>query len=170
MNNKEILDKFITELKTGPSCSRFNITGEIAEGGMGKIHFATDKPIGRRVALKVLHEKLQSSDESCIQFIEEARITGLLEHSNIVPVYTIDVDEQDKLYFTMKFIDGDSLLTIIEQIKNENKDYIKYYSQFMLLRIFRKVCDAVSFAHSKGIVHRDIKPENIVIDEDGKQI
>ena len=164
----DILDKFIAELKSEKSNGRFDITGEIAEGGMGKIHFATDKPIGRRVALKRLHEQLQNDKDSCIQFIEEARITGMLEHSNIVPVHTIDIDDQDKLYFTMKYIDGDSLLTIIDQLNKENPDYINYYSQFMLLRIFRKVCDAVSFAHSKNIVHRDIKPENIMIGDYGE--
>ncbi|MCH2207282.1 MAG: protein kinase [Lentisphaerales bacterium] len=168
MSNKEILDKFIAELKSEQNSSRFEVTGDIAEGGMGKIHFATDKPIGRRVALKRLHDTLQNDEEARIQFIEEARITGMLEHSNIVPVHTIDVDEQDKLYFTMKYIDGDSLLTIIEQLEKENEEYISYYSQFMLLRIFRKVCDPVSFAHSKDIVHRDIKPENIMIGDHGE--
>ncbi|MCM8529707.1 MAG: protein kinase [Lentisphaeraceae bacterium] len=168
MTNKEILDTFIKELKDGSQSSNYNITGDIAEGGMGKVYFAEDKPIGRKVALKILHDNLQKEDDACIQFIEEARITGLLEHSNIVPVHTIDVNEKEQLYFTMKFVDGDSLLTIVDQLKNENSEYIKYYSQFMLLRVFRKVCDAVSYAHSKGIVHRDIKPENIMIGDYGE--
>ena len=147
---------------------KYEILSEISTGGMGKVFLANDKTVDRKVALKILHEDLQKDPEARKRFIEEAKITGKLEHSNIVPVHSLGLNEEEKLYFTMKYVDGDSLLKVISQLTKGNEDYRRHYTEFMLLSIFRKVCDAVSYAHSKSVLHRDIKPENIMVSDYGE--
>ena len=166
MDTKEKLQELIELLKN--SDSNIQIKSDIARGGMGQVSLANDSSISRDIALKVLHDDLQKDESMCLQFVEEARITGLLEHSNIVPVHSLGINDKDQIYFTMKFVDGDPLLTVIEEMAADNEDYLEYYTQFMMLSVFHKVCDAISFAHSKGIVHRDIKPENIMIGDYGE--
>ena len=144
------------------------ITSEVASGGMGKVFAAYDKSIRRHVAMKVLKDELNLSEEAAVQFVEEVQITGQLEHPNIVPVHQLGIGEDNNLFFTMKLVEGESLKQVIDALKDRVLEYEEYYNQFMLLTIFRKVCDAVSFAHSKGIVHRDLKPENIMVGEYGE--
>ena len=168
MAEDEDIEKLKEVLRTRKDGSNIEITGDIAVGGMGKVFLAKDKIIDREIAFKVLHEEMEQDNDLYRQFVDEARITGLLEHSNIVPVHSLGINSEDHVYFTMKYVDGDSLLAVIEQISSGNQDYIDYYTQFARLRIFRKVCDAVSFAHSKNIVHRDIKPENIMVGSYGE--
>jgi eukaryotic-like serine/threonine-protein kinase len=166
VDTKDSYEELIAKIRS--KSDSFEIVNAIAKGGMGQVSLAKDKTIQRNIAVKVLHKEYQDDQDMCRHFIDEARITGQLEHSNIVPVHTVGIDQDDTLYFTMKFVDGDSLLAIIEQLNNRNEEYRQYYTQFMLLRTFRKVCDAVSFAHSKNILHRDIKPENIMIGDFGE--
>ncbi|MCM8539823.1 MAG: protein kinase [Lentisphaeraceae bacterium] len=163
MIEDEDIEKLKKLLKTREDGSNIEITGDIAVGGMGRVLLAKDKIIDREIAFKVLHEDMEENNEMYRQFVDEARITGLLEHSNIVPVHSLGINAEGHVYFTMKFVNGDSLLEAIEQLSKGNQEYLDYYTHFMRLRIFRKVCDAVSFAHSKNVLHRDIKPENIMI-------
>lgn len=144
------------------------ITSEVATGGMGKVYAAYDQSIRRHVAMKVLKDELNMSEEAAVQFVEEVQITGQLEHPNIVPVHQLGMDEKNNLFFTMKLVEGESLKQVIDALKDRVTEYEDYYNQFMMLTIFRKVCDAISFAHSKGIVHRDLKPENIMVGEYGE--
>ena len=95
---------------------KFVVESEIAHGGMGKVFLAYDKTVNRKVALKILHDDLQKKPEARHRFLEEAKITGKLEHSNIVPVHSIGINEDEKLYFTMKYVDGDSLLKVISNL------------------------------------------------------
>lgn len=168
MADDEDIEKLKSILKSREDGSNIEIVGDIAVGGMGKVFLAKDQIIDREIALKVLHEGMEADNDLYRQFVDEARITGLLEHSNIVPVHSLGINKEGRVCFTMKFVDGDSLLEVIEQISKGNPDYLDYYTQFMRLRIFRKICDAVAFAHSKNIVHRDIKPENIMIGDYGE--
>ena len=168
MTEDQDIERLKNLLRTREDGSNIEITSEIAVGGMGKVSLAKDKIIDREIAYKVLHENMEEDKDLYRQFVDEARITGLLEHSNIVPVHTLGINTEGHVYFTMKFVNGDTLLEVIEQISHGNQDYLDYYTQFMRLRIFRKVCDAVAFAHSKNIVHRDIKPENIMIGDYGE--
>ena len=168
MIEDEDIEKLKNLLRTREDGSNIEITGDIAVGGMGKVFLAKDKIIDREIAFKVLHENMENDNNLYRQFVDEARITGLLEHSNIVPVHSLGIDKNGHVYFTMKYVNGDSLLEVIEQLSKGNQEYHDYYTHFMRLRIFRKVCDAVSFAHSKNILHRDIKPENIMIGDYGE--
>ncbi len=125
-----------------------------------------DKDTSRDIAMAVMlkEDELSSSP----RFIQEARIAANLEHPNIVPVHDIGVDESGKPYFTMKLISGETLASILRKLAGGSKDYLKKYNLFNLLQIFQKVCDAIAFAHSKGVIHLDIKPENIQVGEYGE--
>lgn len=145
---------------------KYDIAGVSGQGGMGLILDATEATIQRKVAMKVMRQ--EGSHENLGRFIEEARITGMLEHPNIVPVHELGVDENDQVFYTMKFVKGMTLREVLEQLRQKNPDIIALYPLRRLLLIFLRVCDAVAFAHSKGVIHRDLKPENIMLGDFGE--
>ena len=108
-----------------------------------------DKDTSRDIAMAVMLKEDELT--SFPRFIQEARIAANLEHPNIVPVHDIGVDESGKPYFTMKLISGETLASILRKLAGGSKDYLKKYNLFNLLQIFQKVCDAIAFAHSKGV-------------------
>lgn len=137
----------------------------LAAGGMKNISSVKDKSSLRTVALAEL--KGDYSESHIINFYNEARITALLEHPNIVPVYEISHRDGEP-YFTMKEIHGDNLGEIIKGLEKGDDELKKKYTLNALLNIFIKVCDAIAFAHSKNIVHLDLKPDNIHVGEFGE--
>jgi tetratricopeptide (TPR) repeat protein len=145
---------------------RYAVLGEIARGGMGIIVQILDNDIRRPVAMKVCPAEDRS--ERAERFIEEAQITGQLEHPNIVPVHELGVDPSGKVYFTMKLVRGESLEAILGAMAKGDREASEKDSLSRLLQIFLKVCDAVAFAHSKGVIHRDLKPENIMVGKFGE--
>jgi serine/threonine protein kinase len=140
----------------------------VAAGGMGVVHRARDRHIRRGVAMKLMPAEMAESPSKWLRFLEEAQVTGQLEHPNIVPVYDLGVDAQGRLFYTMRFVRGINLSVVLEDIRNGKADTIAQFPLGRLLTILQKACDAVSFAHSKGIIHRDIKPENIMIGDFGE--
>ncbi|MBN2361017.1 MAG: protein kinase [Deltaproteobacteria bacterium] len=143
---------------------RFVDHGEIARGGMSTIRRVTDKSLNRDVAMKVLRADLGADLRSRYRFIEEAQVTGQLEHPNIVPVYEIGVDDAGTYYFTMKLIRGQTLNRYLDALDAATPEERLYRA----LQIFLKVCDALAFAHDRGVIHRDLKPENIMVGEYGQ--
>ncbi len=142
---------------------KYKVITTINRGGMGVILQARDLRIRRTVAMKVMNSKHQFSRENALRFIDEAQLTGQLEHPNIVPVYELGIDEQGEMFYTMKFVKGTTLDDVLRGIRGGDEKTIEKYPLSALLTIFQKVCDAVAFAHAKGVVHRDLKPENIMI-------
>ena len=161
---KNTSDGIIDELQRGGS--RYIDPEHIAEGGMKDIYSVQDSTTGRRVALAVL--KKESSKILKENFLREARITAFLQHPNIMPVYDIGIDDGGTPYFTMKLSRGESLQQIINKLRQNNSEYKKKYPLTALIQIFRKVCEAVASAHSKGVIHLDIKPDNIQISSFGE--
>ena len=145
---------------------KYDIGGMIARGGMGVIVDAQEKLLRRKVAMKVMLGI--GSQEELVRFIEEAQITGQLEHPNIVPVYELGVDEQEQVFYTMKFVRGVTLHDVLQFIDAGAAGAAEKYSLSVLLTIFQKVCDALAFAHSKGVIHRDLKPANLMLGEYGE--
>ncbi|MCU0728312.1 MAG: serine/threonine protein kinase, partial [Planctomycetes bacterium] len=148
------------------------MVGEIARGGMGAIVKILDNDIRRPVAMKVI---LGADDPSRLdRFVEEAQVTGQLEHPNIVPVHELGVDAQGRVFFTMKLVKGESLQAILDRIADEFEEGMTAgpardrYPLSRLLAVFLKVCDAVAFAHSKGVIHRDLKPDNVMVGRFGE--
>ncbi len=144
---------------------RYEIRRLIAKGGMGAVLEAYDAALRRRVAMKVLLDV--DSPEHIARFVEEAQVTAQLGHPNIVPVYDINVNERENPFFTMRLLDGFTLWPVLAAMRRGDAGKIAKFSLEELLRILGKVCDALSFAHSRGVVHRDLKPENIMVGEFG---
>jgi serine/threonine protein kinase len=156
---KELLDK-------GASAQeRYVVDREIARGGMGAILRAVDGDIRREVALKVM---LSQDAAKRPRFIEEAQITGQLEHPNIVPVHELSVDAEGRVFFTMKLVRGRSLEDVLKGMRKQPHSGGQKYSLVRLLNVLVNVCHAVAFAHSKGVIHRDLKPSNVMLGDYGE--
>src|SRR2546425_6168799 len=142
---------------------RYLATGEIGRGGMGTVLEGRDLRIQRELAIKVLLERPGLGGRAAERFVDEAQIQGQLEHPNICPVHDLGVDAQGRPFFTMKKVRGRSLEAILEEQRTSAAT--GDFSLRRLLEVLVKVCDAVAFAHSRGILHRDIKPANVMIGE-----
>lgn len=149
---------------TTQNAPRFEDRGELARGGMSQIRTVFDRVILREVAMKVLAP--DRTFEELARFVEEAQITGQLDHPNIVPVHDLEADESGlPTRFTMKLVRG---VTLFERLREcEGRDLGAHEIE-ELLGIILKVCDALSFAHSRGVLHRDLKPSNIMIGSHGQ--
>ena len=144
---------------------RLVIGDEVDAGGMALIRQAYDRNLRRVAALKQLRSELRRDKRVVAAFIEEAQVTAQLDHPNIVPIYELATGPHDELFFTMKYVHGRTLATLLgEGSKNGEAEG----ALFGHLQVFLKVCDAVSFAHSKGVIHRDIKPDNIMVGDFGE--
>jgi serine/threonine-protein kinase len=144
-----------------PPSARLEDRGEIARGGQGVIRKMFDHNLRRYVAQKVMDPNLVHHPDERGRFLDEARITGQLDHPNIVPVYDVVEDDQTT-EFVMKLVEGETLSKRLKRRGKDADDLPRF------LEIFLKVCDAIAFAHSRGVVHRDLKPANIMIGEFGQ--
>jgi len=145
---------------------RFELVGQIAEGGMGRIVLGRDVNLRRTVAIKVISEKLLERKDLVGRFRAEAQIVAQLEHPSIIPIYSCEQTAAGHPAFTMKLIHGRTLTDYVDDCitrcaHNENPDQEHRLST--RLERFIKICDAMKFAHARGVVHRDIKPDNIMI-------
>jgi serine/threonine protein kinase/WD40 repeat protein len=157
----------ITEL-TPSSDAPHNITRFLADGGIGRVWIADDEHLGREVVLKQLLPKSADNAETRDRFVQEAQITGQLQHPNIVPVYSMDQDENNTPFYTMRYIRGDSFDIRIRDIHKECQGNIRSQNLHDLIEEFICVCNAVSYAHGQGIIHCDLKPENVAIGQFGE--
>ena len=140
---------------------RYSDRGVLGRGGMSLVRSMHDQVIARTVAVKTYGVDSPPSAHEHLRFIEEARVTGQLEHPNIVPVY--DLDEGGAGHgpeIVMKQVQGETLARVIQRGGTES---LSQASLEPLLEIFLRVCDAVAYAHSRGVVHRDLKPENVMV-------
>ena len=132
-------------------------------GGIGRVSSCFDPTLDRRVALKVLQSRFQNDQRSRRQFVHEARAMARLEHPNITPVYELGELDDRTPYFTMKEVHGISLLDVLTGLKGADAEVSQRYQLHVLVEIFQRVCEAVGYAHSHGVMHCDLKPENILI-------
>ena len=146
--------------------SRYADSSELGQGAMKLILCSHDSKTLREVARATL--KKSDNQNKVESFLQEAELTAGLEHPNIVPVHDIGIDAAGDPYFTMKLIGGDNLASILTNLAESEAESIKRYGLAELLEIFQKICDAVSFAHSRGVLHLDLKPENIQIGDFGE--
>lgn len=135
---------------------------------MGTVLEVEDRELGRKVAMKVMRLEASASEQARARFVREATVLARLEHPNIVPIHELGRDEEGRLYYTMKLVIGRTLQAVIKGLHVRDPHYIEHYTLDRLLIIFRKVCDALAFAHAKGVLHRDLKPENIMVGEFGE--
>jgi serine/threonine protein kinase/tetratricopeptide (TPR) repeat protein len=138
----------------------YRIIKSLGKGGMGEVFLAYDPLCNRDVALKQIREDLIKHKSIRDRFLREARIAAMLTHPSIIPIYAI-VQGETKTYYTMPFIEGETLKQILRGKKESA-------SIPLLMRLFLSVCQAVSYAHSKQVLHRDLKPENIIVGKYGE--
>jgi serine/threonine protein kinase len=129
------------------SGTRYRLERELGRGGMGVVYEVFDQQLNRRVALKVLAVAGPDS------LLDEARVVAQLEHPGVVPVFDAGRLADDRFYYTMKLVEG----TRLDEYGQGDAPLSDR------LRIFQKICDAVAFAHSRGVLHRDLKPANIMV-------
>ena len=144
---------------------KLETVSELGGGGMGSIRLSLDPHLGRHVAVKALRAELEMDEEEVNRFIAEAQVTGQLEHPNVVPVYALARDEEEQLFFTMKLVRGQTLGQLLDEMGEAR---LEVHNLERLIEIVIKVCDAVAFAHCRGVIHRDIKPENLMIGSFGQ--
>jgi serine/threonine-protein kinase len=132
---------------------------------MGAVRAARDLVVRREVAVKLLHPALARDPANVQSFVEEALVTGQLTHPNIVPLHDLARDARGTVYFTMQRIAGRTLYDILHdpEIPPGSSERLA-----MALDVFLKVCSAVAFAHSRGVIHRDIKVSNVMVGRFGE--
>lgn len=143
---------------------RFETRGTVAKGGMGSIVDVFDHRMQRQVAMKVLHSDLVHRQGEVEIFVREAQITGQLDHPNIVPVHDMGQDIQPP-WFSMKLVQGQSLA---ERFRRLGPGKLPGVEIETFIKAMIKVCDAVAFAHSRGVLHLDLKPHNIMVGSHGQ--
>jgi serine/threonine protein kinase len=148
-----------------PTPPHLRVFREIGRGGMGRIHPATDRNLLRHVALKRLDRELARVPMYKEGFIAEAQMTGQLEHPNIVPVHELSISEEGVPYFTMKLVQGINFDDWLRAPERPPGSTARLEDG---LEIFLKVCDAVAYAHHRGVIHRDLKPENVMVADFGQ--
>lgn len=138
--------------------------GELGRGGMGAVRGAFDRDLERTVAVKALLPGLDEDDAVVTTFLHEARVTALIEHPNVAPVHRLERCPDGSLLLVMKLIDGQTLHDHLAELT------VPWTSETLdsVLSVFVKVCDAVAFAHSRGVVHLDLKSANIMLGSYGQ--
>lgn len=143
----------------------FDSLEKLGEGGMGQVYRVLDRRLGREAALKLLSPAHQHKPVAVKRFLREAQLTARLDHPSIPPVFELGKSSQGQLYMLMRVIEGQDLRSKIDDLHQRDQ-----LSEALpeLLDILAKVCEALAYAHSQGIVHRDIKPSNIMVGQFGE--
>ena len=153
-------DSLLSTLPLKPQ-DRYKFIRSIGFGGMKGVLLVHDRDTGRDVAMAIMPDFRDRPVSDLNRFVREAQITAKLEHPNIVPVHDIGIDASGSPFFTMKYLRGSTLAVILRRLRSGDIETASYYNQNRLLQIFMRVCNAVAFAHSRGICHFDLKPGNI---------
>ncbi len=151
---------------------RFQVIGPHAHGGLGEVFVAFDRELKRPVALKELQASLAHDADAQARFLVEAEVTGSLEHPGIVPVYSLGRYADGRPYYAMHLVQGETLRAAIDRFHHqddaEGSPGAKDLAFRRLLRSVIDACNAVAYAHSRGVIHRDLKPENIMLGQFGE--
>lgn len=146
----------------------YQLVSELQRGGQAAIFLAIQKSTGRRVALKLMFSGPYASELERTRMDQEVRILAALDHPNIVSVVDRGETADGSQYFVMNYVDGRMLNEFLDDFRRDRSEGLRIADVTELLKLFRRICEAVNAAHLRGIVHRDLKPANIVIDAYGE--
>ncbi|WP_254506902.1 serine/threonine-protein kinase [Anatilimnocola floriformis] len=167
-------DRFATIAPAQANEARFQILRPHAEGGLGKVFVARDGELNREVALKEIQPHYANDQYARARFTVEAEITGRLEHPGIVPVYGLGTYADGRPYYAMRFIRGESLKEAIARYHEPQSGKTPRSERAVELRQllgrFIDVCQAVQYAHDRGVLHRDLKPANVMLGKYGETL
>jgi eukaryotic-like serine/threonine-protein kinase len=166
-----VVDAFVHDARARP---RFMKQGLHAQGGLGAVYKAYDEELHRVVALKMIRSERAHDPESQARFLREAEITGQLEHPGVVAVYSRNRGEDGQPYYAMRLIRGETLKDAVAHFHASELSGRGSSQRSLalreLLRRFIDVCNAVAYAHSRGVLHRDLKPENVMLGPFGETL
>ena len=148
-------------IERDPARSHYSLLGCLGKGAMGEVHIARDEDLLRKVAYKKMVPAVAASRALAARFFSEIQVTAQLDHPNIVPIYGLEVTGEGNLGYSMKLVQGKTLAKVLEEARAHAHETTRELAE--RLEIFLKVCDAMGYAHSKGVLHRDLKPENIMV-------
>jgi len=151
-----------------PAEEKYALVGPIGAGGMGEVLLVQDRDLLRDVAMKVLRAEYAEHPAMKRKFLAEAQATSQLEHPGIPPVHDIGIAPDGKVYFTMKVVRGRTLTDVLKDVFVGCKETKAEYTVHKLMTVMERICEAVHFAHEKGVIHRDLKPDNIMLGEFGE--
>jgi tetratricopeptide (TPR) repeat protein/tRNA A-37 threonylcarbamoyl transferase component Bud32 len=137
--------------------SRYEVLEVAARGGLGIVYRGHDHDLGREVALKTLDHRLAADPSFVRRFIDEAQVCSRLQHPGVVPVHELGLDQDERPFFVMKLITGQTFAEVLAARGTVADDRRR------CLDAFEKVCQTVGYAHQRGVVHRDLKPANVMI-------
>ncbi len=156
------------------SDGRFRLLRLHDRGGLGEVFVALDRELNREVALKLMQERHSGDPQLRARFVVEAEVTGGLEHPGIVPVYGLGAYPDGRPFYAMRFIRGDNLKSAVERFHSDpellKNQGARTLERRRLLGRFLDVCNAISYAHSRGVLHRDLKPGNIMLGKYGETL
>ena len=155
---------FLQDIFPGGRPSPVRSVSELATGGMAVVDRAHEGSLQRDVALKRLRPELRGRGAAIKGFLREAQIMGQLDHPNVVPVHALGRDDEG-VFFTMKLVEGQTVQELIEDLPDRPLDGHELYD---VIDLVNKVCDALAFSHSRGVIHCDVKPSNVMVADFGQ--
>jgi serine/threonine-protein kinase len=157
--------------RTSAATDRYEVGECLARGGMGSVFRVYDRHLRRELAMKVMRgaesgssSKASSDPRSLSRFLDEARVTGQLQHPGIPAVHDLGIDACGRVFFTMPLLSGSTLQQVIEAVRRGEPAWPLQ----RVLGVLLKVCEAVAFAHAQGVIHRDLKPGNVMVGRFGE--
>jgi serine/threonine-protein kinase len=157
------LDALLLKVADRDGDDRYDLRKIVFEGGMGEIWRAFDRILDREVALKRAQKDLAENVAARAQYLKEARVGARLLHPNVLTVFDVGVDREQRVYFTMRFVDGASLRVTIDSLATACATNFVEFPLRKVVGAFLKACHGVAFAHEKGVLHLDLKPDNVLV-------
>ncbi|MCB9898535.1 MAG: protein kinase [Planctomycetes bacterium] len=155
---------------TDVDAPRYTVLDQLARGGMGVVMRVRDEDLRRELAMKVLDRAGRTGDPTASdprdlgRFLEEAQVTGQLDHPGVPPIHELGLDKDGRLFFTMKLVRGGTFADVIAHVHAGTE----HWTLTRALGVVLKVCEAMAYAHHKGVVHRDLKPANVMVGRFGE--